>query len=68
MPTRKKVAARNGSQEQASPRFCRQQKKVTVIAEKKVNELITSAKKQKSGDYLPSIFSLNLTSEIEYSW
>lgn len=30
-------------------RFCRQQKKVTVVAEKKVKELITSAKKQKHG-------------------
>ncbi|KAJ6851754.1 CTD small phosphatase-like protein 2 isoform X1 [Iris pallida] len=30
-------------------RICRQQKKVTVVAEKKVKELITSAKKQKHG-------------------
>jgi len=59
MPTRKKVVASNGSQEHASPRFCRQQKKVTVIAEKKVNELITSAKKQKPGNCLLS-FSLNI--------
>ena len=63
MPTRKKVVARKCSQEHVSPRFCRQQKKVTVIGEKKVNELITSAKNQKSGDFLPSIF-LNLASEL----
>ncbi|ONK56171.1 uncharacterized protein A4U43_C10F4870 [Asparagus officinalis] len=47
MHTRKKVVARNGSNENASPKLCRQQKKVAVVAESKVKELITSAKKQK---------------------
>lgn len=48
MPTRKKVVATNGSQEHAGDRISRLQQKVAVIAEKKVKELITSAKKQKS--------------------
>lgn len=47
MPTRKKAVAKNCSQEHASPRTCRQKPKVAVTAEKKVNSLITSAKKQK---------------------
>lgn len=51
MQTRKKVVARNGSQERTSPKFCRQQKMVTVVAERKVKELITSVKKKKSGTY-----------------
>ncbi|ONK71996.1 uncharacterized protein A4U43_C04F14570 [Asparagus officinalis] len=48
MPTRKKIVTRNGAQELASPKLCRQQKKLTLITEKKVKELITSARKQKS--------------------
>lgn len=50
MQTRKKTQARNASREHANPRTCRQPKKVTAAAEKKVTDLITSsAKKQKSG-------------------
>uniref|UniRef100_A0A1D1Y8T9 CTD small phosphatase-like protein 2 n=1 Tax=Anthurium amnicola TaxID=1678845 RepID=A0A1D1Y8T9_9ARAE len=48
MQTRKKVVARNTVKEHAGPKFCRQQKKMTVVAEKKAAELITSsAKKQR---------------------
>ncbi|CAL9053676.1 unnamed protein product [Musa banksii] len=48
MQTRKKVLPRNASREHANTRSCRLQKKVTLISEKKVTELITSsAKKQK---------------------
>ncbi|OAY72064.1 CTD small phosphatase-like protein 2 isoform X1 [Ananas comosus] len=49
MQTRKKVLARNASREYTNSRSCRQPKKVTSAAEKKVSDLITSsAKKQKS--------------------
>ncbi|WOL17958.1 CTD small phosphatase-like protein 2 isoform X1 [Canna indica] len=49
MQTRKKVLPRSSSREHINTRSCRLQKKMTVISEKKVTELITSsAKKQKS--------------------
>lgn len=73
MQTRKKVLARNASRDHASSRSCRQPKKVTVIGEKKVTELITSsAKKQKSGKFFPSvshyIFSYNVVKNINKTW
>ncbi|XP_010926695.1 uncharacterized protein [Elaeis guineensis] len=53
MQTRKKVLARNASRDHANTRSCRQPKKVTVIGDKKVTELITSStKKQKSDEIL----------------
>lgn len=61
-----KVVARNGSREHASTKFRGQQKKVTVVTEKKVKELISSVKKQKSGNVSP--FYHRLVTEFYYFW
>ena len=73
MQTRKKVLARNASRDHANTRSCRQPKKVTVIGDKKVTELITSsAKKQKSGNFFPSVshytFWYNVVKNINIAW
>lgn len=61
MQTRKKVLPRNASREHANTRSCRLQKKVTLISEKKVTELITSsAKKQKFGKVFIVLITLFL--------
>ncbi|MQM10555.1 hypothetical protein Taro_043449 [Colocasia esculenta] len=53
MQTRKMVVARNTVKENASSKSCRQQKKMTLVADKKATEMITSsAKKQKPGGIL----------------
>lgn len=50
MPTRKKVLPKNSSREHSNPRTCRGEKKINMVSEKKVSELIaSSAKKPKSG-------------------
>ncbi|XP_019052291.1 PREDICTED: CTD small phosphatase-like protein 2 [Nelumbo nucifera] len=50
MQTKKKLLTRNAAREHANPRVCRSQRKVSEnveAAEKKVTELITSARKQR---------------------
>lgn len=47
MQMRKKILTEDDSMEHCSPRFRRQTQKMTVISEKKVNELISSTKKKK---------------------
>ncbi|XP_042385024.1 CTD small phosphatase-like protein 2 isoform X1 [Zingiber officinale] len=48
MPTRKKALPKNSSRGHSNPQTCRVEKKINMVSEKKVSEMITSAKKTKS--------------------